>query len=199
MRAFSLTARFVVGKNAGHDALFYLFRYSTTSPWLWRKTAACQNFRDKLVVSLVADTGLQLSELASLRVGDIEMEESSIAVRDKGAKQRKVCVGPFTRMRLEQHLGAHRPTERPLGLKPRGVVQVLAGLKPLTGIKCNAHSSRRTFTTESVSNGVYLDSDIGQNPCSFCPILTPCNIPCFGAFGGKVCPQPVTIGDRCYT
>ena len=50
--------------------------------------AACQNLRDKLVVSLLADTGLRLSELASLRVGDIDLEEDSIAVWGKGAKQR---------------------------------------------------------------------------------------------------------------
>ena len=40
--------------------------------------AACQNLRDKLVVSLLAGTGLRLSELASLRVGAIELSSNSM-------------------------------------------------------------------------------------------------------------------------
>ena len=35
--------------------------------------AACDNLRDKLMVSLLADTGVRLSELASLRVADIDL------------------------------------------------------------------------------------------------------------------------------
>ena len=33
---------------------------------------------------------------------------------------------------------------------------MLVGLESLTGIKCNAHSFRRTFATESVRNGMNL-------------------------------------------
>ena len=131
-------------------------RYSVDLDAIPVLLAACQNLRDKLVVSLLADTGLRLSELASLRVGDIDLEESSIAVWGKGAKQRKVCFGPFTQVLLEKYLDEHRPTDGLLGLKPRGVAQVLVGLESLTGIKCNAHSFRRTFATESVRNGMNL-------------------------------------------
>ncbi len=131
-------------------------RYSVDLDAIPVLLAACQNLRDKLVVSLLADAGLRLSELAGLRVGDIKLEESSIAVWGKGAKQRKVCFGPFTQVLLEKYLDEYRPTDGLLGLKPRGVAQVLVGLESLTGIKCNAHSFRRTFATESVRNGMNL-------------------------------------------
>ena len=74
--------------------------------------AACDNLRDKLVVSLLADTGLRLSELASLSVEDVDLEEYSIAVWGKDARQRKVCFGPFTQVLLEKYLSewAHRWT-----------------------------------------------------------------------------------------
>jgi integrase/recombinase XerD len=131
-------------------------RYSVDLDAIPVLLAACQNLRDKLVVSLLADTGLRLSELASLKVGDIDLEESSIAVWGKGAKQRQVCFGPFTQVMLKKYLDDYSPTDGLLGLKPRGVAQVLVGLEYLTGIKCNAHSFRRTFATESVRNGMNL-------------------------------------------
>ncbi len=131
-------------------------RYSVDLDAIPVLLAACQDLRDKLVVSLLADTGLRLSELASLKVGDVDLEESSIVVWGKGAKQRKVCFGPFTQTLLEKYLDNYRPTDGLLGLKPRGVAQVLAGLESVTGIKCNAHSFRRTFATESVRNGMNL-------------------------------------------
>jgi len=131
-------------------------RYSVDLDAIPVLLAACQNLRDKLVVSLLPDTGLRLSELASLKVGDVELEESSIVVWGKGAKQRKVCFGPFTQVLLEKYLDEYSPTDGLLGLKPRTVAQVRAGLESVTGIKCNAHSFRRTFATESVRNGMNL-------------------------------------------
>ena len=71
-------------------------RYSVDLDAIPVLLAACDNLRDKLVVSLLADTGLRLSELASLRVEDVNLKESSIAVWGKRAKQKKVCFGPFT-------------------------------------------------------------------------------------------------------
>ena len=108
------------------------------------------------MVSLLADTGLRLSDLASLRVGDIKLEESCIAVCGEGVKQRNVCFGPFTQVLLEKYLDAYRPIDGLLGLKPGDVAKVLAGIESLTGIKCNAHSFRRTFATELVRNGMNL-------------------------------------------
>ena len=59
-------------------------------------------------------------------------------------------------MLLEQYLDPYRPSKELLGLKPRRVAKVLARLEAITGIKCNAHSFRRTFATESVRNGMNL-------------------------------------------
>ena len=74
----------------------------------------------------------------------------------KGARQRKVCFGEFTQELLEQYLDAYKPEEGLLGLGASGVAKVLTGLEAITGIRCNAHSFRRTFATESVRNGMNL-------------------------------------------
>jgi len=118
--------------------------------------AACENLRDHLLVSLLADTGLRISELASVSVRGIELGERSITVWGKGARQRKVCFGEFTQELLHQYLDAYKPEDGLLGLGPSGVAKVLTGLEAITDIRCNAHSFRRTFATESVRNGMNL-------------------------------------------
>ena len=108
------------------------------------------------LVSLLADTGLRLSELASVSVRGIDLDERSITVWGKGARQRKVCFGEFTQELLERYLDEYKPKDGLLRLKPSGVAKVLTGLEASTGIRCNAHSFRRTFATESVRNGMNL-------------------------------------------
>jgi integrase/recombinase XerC len=117
---------------------------------------ACDNLRDRLIVSLLVDTGLRLSELASLMVWDINLSVDSMRVWGKGAKQRTVCFGPSTKLLLKQYLDVYGPTDGLVGLKPNGVARVLTRLESLTGIRCNAHSFRRTFATKSVRNGMNL-------------------------------------------
>ena len=131
-------------------------RYSVDLSAIPALLAACDNPRDRLIVSLLADTGLRLSELVSVRVDDINMEEKSITVWGKGAKQRVVRFGPFSWELLLQYLDAYSPLQELLDLKPTGVSKVLAGLESRTGVKCNAHAFRRTFATESVRNGMNL-------------------------------------------
>jgi len=128
--------------------------------------AACDSVRDKLVVSLLADTGLRLSELASVRPGDVDQGSQTVRVWGKGAKQRVVRYGPQTAALLDQHLA--QPGSQPtlVGLNPRGVAIMLYRLGKATGIRCNAHAFRRTFATESVRNGLnlfYVQSLLGHS------------------------------------
>lgn len=58
--------------------------------------------RDKLIVSLLADTGLRRGELCSVSWADVDLERDTIRVWGKGAKQRLVRYGPQTRQLLDQ-------------------------------------------------------------------------------------------------
>ena len=118
--------------------------------------AVCGSIRDKLIVSLLADTGLRLSELPATRARDIEANTQTIKVWGKGAKQRVVRYGPCTVGLLEQYVAESNPDRPLLGLTPRGVAIMLYRLGRTTGIKCNAHAFRRTFACESVRNGLNL-------------------------------------------
>ena len=51
------------------------------------------NLRDEVIISLLADSGMRLSELANIKAGDIDWESHTITIWGKGNKQRKA---PFT-------------------------------------------------------------------------------------------------------
>ena len=128
--------------------------------------AACQSSRDKLIVLLLADTGLRLSELASVKAQDVNLETSTISVWGKGAKQRVVRYGPRTEQLLVEYLSETNYQGNLFGLSNYGVSKVLKTLQRKTGIKCNPHAFRRTFATESVRNGLnlfYVQSLLGHN------------------------------------
>ncbi len=118
--------------------------------------AACDTVRDKLVVSMLADTGLRRSELANIDVGDIDLDRQTIKVWGKGAKERMVRYGPSTQSFLLQWIKESRQGDKLFNLNEWGVGEMLERLERKTGIKCNAHAFRRTFATESVRNGLNL-------------------------------------------
>jgi len=113
---------------------------------------ACTSVRDKLVVVLLADTGLRLSELASIQTEDIGFGKRVIKIWGKGSKQRVVRYGDLS----AQLMGEYESSGNLLGMTPNAIRLMLDRLGKITGIKCNAHSFRRTFATESVRNGMNL-------------------------------------------
>ena len=113
---------------------------------------ACTSVRDKLVVALLADTGLRLSELASIQTVDIDFGKRVIKIWGKGSKQRVVRYGDLSAQLMDEY----ESSDNLLGMTPNAIRLMLDRLGKSTGIKCNAHSFRRTFATESVRNGMNL-------------------------------------------
>ena len=127
--------------------------------------AACIEVRDKLIISLLADTGVRRSELAAILVRDIDASRRTIKIWGKGAMQRLVVYGPTTAMLMADYLPGVR-CERLFTIAGWGVEQMLKRLEKATGIKCNAHAFRRTFATKSVRNGMnlfYVQSLLGHS------------------------------------
>jgi site-specific recombinase XerD len=115
--------------------------------------------RDRLIIALLLDTGLRLSELAGLRVGDL-LPDGYLRVRGKGGKERLVPLGTVTEARLPDYLAHGRP--RPVGrdvdhiflardgrpLSPVAIQHALRRLgrrAGLTGVRTNPHTFRHTF------------------------------------------------------
>jgi site-specific recombinase XerD len=72
---------------------------------------ACQTSRELAVISVALDSGLRISELASLQVEDVLVDDLSarrIIVRGKGGKVRGVVIGTSTARALRQYLRKQR-------------------------------------------------------------------------------------------
>jgi integrase len=72
---------------------------------------AAANERDKLIVRVLADTGIRVGELRRLRTSDLVSQgrERYLRVRGKGAKERLVPVTPGLYSRLDRYARRTRP------------------------------------------------------------------------------------------
>jgi len=85
-----------------------------------RKAHQAGNKRDIALLELLAATGLRASEVAGLRVSDLELNERSgwVTVRGKGRKQRRVPVNAKARRALREYL--EERGHPPAGSEPAG-------------------------------------------------------------------------------
>lgn len=134
---------------------------------------AARTERDKLIIRLLADTGIRVGELIKLRTSDlIERDKKQfILVRGKGSRERLVPV-PRLYRRL-QRLVRGRPASASsdllfLGLKrragaeefepltPSGVQQMIRNTARLAGLekRVHPHLLRHSFATWQLSRGM---------------------------------------------
>ena len=67
------------------------------------------SFRMKAIILFLVDTGVRISELTSLKMPDLSLEEGRALVMGKGAKQRFVFLGSSTKRALWRYVSLHRP------------------------------------------------------------------------------------------
>jgi site-specific recombinase XerD len=127
-----------------------------------RRLLAICSVRDRAIVLLMIDTGLRVSEVASLRLGDLR-PDGTLKVQGKGSKERIVPVGSTARTAMVRYLGQRGPG-RPddalwLGRKgeisARGLQHMVRRLKARVGVtgRLSPHSLRHTFARSYLVNG----------------------------------------------
>lgn len=123
--------------------------------------------RNRLIVSLMYDTGLRLAEVASLDVGDLDMKHGSLTVRaGKGDRDRVVPFGNEVLRCATRYMRDRRPIrlDEPRLLLARGgapltkwgIGQVLEGYAlelGLTRSELAPHAWRRGFAVQYLRNG----------------------------------------------
>jgi len=113
-----------------------------------------QCIRDKAIISLFADSGLRLSELANIEINNIDWEHRLIKVKCKGNKEGLAPFGVQTDSLLRQWLGQHSGARRLWDINRSGIKIMLRRLMVKTGLPCNAHTFRRTFASILAKRGV---------------------------------------------
>ena len=110
--------------------------------------------RDKAIISLFADSGLRLSELANINVNNIDWDSQLIRVKCKGDKEALAPFGNKTSILLKEWLSNYQDNDRLWDINIWGINIMLRRLKARTGIPCNPHSFRRTFASLLAKRGV---------------------------------------------
>ena len=136
------------------------------------EAAKRQAVRDRAMVVLFLNTGLRVSELCGLELGDITLSErkGEVRVLGKGEKARTVPLNNASRSVLGEWLNL-RPEDRQRMLRsrrvfvgkkgepmtPSGVHRRLSELGRRAGVDLSAHTLRHTFAKNLVDAGVTLE------------------------------------------
>jgi site-specific recombinase XerD len=113
-----------------------------------------ETIRDKAIISLFVDTGLRLTELANIKVTNIDWHSRLIKVRCKGNKEALAAFGVRTEIFLKNWLEESDDGENLWDTNSEGICWMLRKLRAKTGLPCNAHTFRRTFASILAKKGI---------------------------------------------
>lgn len=131
---------------------------------------SCDELRDRALVEFLYSTGVRVSELVHLNVGDIEMGKQELIVYGKGSKERRTYLTDSAKFYLKRYLRT-RPQEG-LGEQPlfvtldaphsrltiSGVQNMLRTLGRRAGVtNVHPHRFRRTIATDLLSRGMPIE------------------------------------------
>jgi integrase/recombinase XerD len=120
--------------------------------------------RDYLMMLLLLDTGLRISEAMCIKLKDIDRAHSSITVMGKGSKERTVHFGQVVRRAMNQYLERRGDlgtdylfvTEYGQPMQSRmaqGQITRYGRLAGIQGVRVSPHTFRHTFAKNWIVNG----------------------------------------------
>ena len=122
-----------------------------------KQTHKKARLRDRVLVETAAKTGLRRSELANLRVRDIDFTDSRLkVVAGKGAKDRVIPLASSAKSGLNALCMRKSPDDRVFGLKPRSLGNMIRTWANRAGVDLHTHSFRHHFATTLVDLGANL-------------------------------------------
>ena len=125
-------------------------------------------YRDYAIMLLLLDTGIRCSELAGLKVEDVDLDSRLIKVWGKGNKQRLVPIGAKVQKALWKYIHRHRPDPalpryhhlfltrdgRPLTKdRVEAIVECYGKRAGITGVRVSPHTFRHTMAVTYLRNG----------------------------------------------
>ena len=130
-----------------------------------------RGFTDRLICSLLYETGMRRSELANLKEKDVEWSLKQLRILGKGNKERLVPIGPFLLEELKRYISDKKESED----TDREYLLVLESGKPLyvgyiyktvkkyltqsTSLsKKSPHILRHSFATHLLNNGANIQA-----------------------------------------
>jgi integrase/recombinase XerD len=129
-----------------------------------------QGLRDRAILELLYATGMRISEIAYLRLGDLDLEEGFVRVLGKGSKERVIPVGSKALEATINYLKAGRPrlargvldeslflNVRGKGMTRQGFWKILKAYARRAGLeRVTPHTLRHSFATHLLKGGADL-------------------------------------------
>lgn len=146
------------------DEVFYLLDTVKDSDLPSKKP-----IRDKAIFELLYASGMRCSELCSITMGNLDIENKVIKITGKGRKERMVLFGSKAQKRLKEYLKKERP--KPLSLNEtlfvnyrtgpldvRSVQRIIEMFRKFLkgGKKVTPHKLRHSFATHMLNQGTDL-------------------------------------------
>jgi integrase len=122
-----------------------------------KKTHKHLSVRDSLIIELATCTGLRRSELANLKVSNLDFVNSKLqVVNGKGGKTRTIPLLKTTLKRLRKYCEDKNPQGSLLNLKPACISNKIRLLAKKAGVDIHTHSLRHYFGTKLVERGANI-------------------------------------------
>lgn len=139
------------------------------------KTDKLNGLRDRAIFQILYSSGLRVSELVSLKRGQISLARGEFSVRGKGGKVRPVFMSEKAALALEEYFGSRKDTcpaafihhsldptqdSKKKPLTARSIQRILKHYATLAGIvkPVTPHKLRHSFATQLLRNGADLRS-----------------------------------------
>lgn len=133
------------------------------------------SLRDKALLETLFSTGLRVSELANLKIEEINLSKPEFTVRGKGSKVRLVFLSENSRNWIKKYLNErHDPNpflfishgsinkvdSSDKHITPRSIERLVARYARLSGImkKVTPHTMRHSYATDLLMNGADIRS-----------------------------------------
>jgi len=154
----------------GYDLAAFL-----QAPLATPKSSKLVKLRDRAILEMLFSTGLRVSELARLKINDLNLKKTEFTVRGKGSKLRLVFLSNDAKTAVKTYLEARQDTEPFLfvghgkinketnpqyGLTPRSIERLVEKYAVAAGItkKVTPHTLRHSFATDLLIGGADIRS-----------------------------------------
>ena len=129
--------------------------------------------RNNLIIELLYDTGVRVSELVNIKISDIDFDNKKIRIMGKGSYERFAFFGECAEIALKKYIKGLRCklldnkisdflilNKNGVKITPRGVAKIIDGIISHTSIKLkiSPHTLRHTFATHLLDNGCDIRS-----------------------------------------